>query len=129
MIHNLDYTGDTIKLPVHDLPPADKAVALRHIGAMTVQELLSRNSELSLLNRQLIEALAIVTKSTATALDRLTPRQREIMMLVLAGHPSKNIAADLNISRRTVENHRAAIMRRTGAASLPALVRLSMGVT
>jgi two-component system CheB/CheR fusion protein len=56
----------------------------------------------------------------------LTPRQREIMTLVLAGHPSKNIATDLGISQRTVENHRAAIMERTGAASLPALARLAL---
>jgi DNA-binding NarL/FixJ family response regulator len=53
----------------------------------------------------------------------LTPRQREIMKLVLAGHPSKNIAADLGISQRTVENHRAAIMKKTGSKSLPALGR------
>ncbi len=56
----------------------------------------------------------------------LTLRQREIMDLVLAGHPSKNIAADLGISQRTVENHRAQIMRRTGAKSLPALARLAL---
>jgi two-component system, chemotaxis family, CheB/CheR fusion protein len=56
----------------------------------------------------------------------LTPRQRQIMDLVLAGHPSKNIAADLGISQRTVENHRAAIMRKTGAKSLPALARLAI---
>jgi two-component system CheB/CheR fusion protein len=56
----------------------------------------------------------------------LTSRQREIMDLVLAGHPSKNIAADLNISQRTVENHRAAIMHKTGAKSLPALARLAI---
>lgn len=54
----------------------------------------------------------------------LTKRQRQIMDLVLAGHPSKNIAADLNLSQRTVENHRAAIMLRTGSKSLPALARL-----
>ncbi len=59
--------------------------------------------------------------------DDLTPRQRQVMDLVLAGHPSKNIAADLKISQRTVENHRAAIMRRTGATSLPALARLALG--
>jgi len=53
-------------------------------------------------------------------------RQREIMHLVLAGHPSKNIAADLGISQRTVENHRAAIMQKTGAKSLPALARLAL---
>ena len=51
----------------------------------------------------------------------LTPRQYEIMNLVLDGHPSKNIAADLGISRRTVENHRAEIMKKTGSKSLPAL--------
>lgn len=59
----------------------------------------------------------------------LTPRQRQVMDLVLAGHPSKNIAADLKISQRTVENHRAAIMRRTGATSLPALARMAVGAS
>lgn len=56
----------------------------------------------------------------------LTERQREVMGLVIAGHPSKNIAADLGISQRTVENHRAAIMDKTGSKSLPALARLAM---
>jgi two-component system CheB/CheR fusion protein len=65
-----------------------------------------------------------VSRMHQTALDHiadLTPRQREIMRLVLAGQPSKNIAADLGISRRTVENHRASIMHKTGVRSLPAL--------
>jgi len=56
----------------------------------------------------------------------LTPRQHEIMDMVLAGHPSKNIAADLGISQRTVESHRASIMKRTGSKSLPALARLAL---
>jgi len=59
----------------------------------------------------------------------LTLRQRQIMELVLAGHPSKNIAADLGISQRTVENHRAAIMKKTGSKSLPALARLALAAT
>jgi DNA-binding CsgD family transcriptional regulator len=62
----------------------------------------------------------------ATPFASLTLRQREIMDLVLAGHPNKIIAADLGISQRTVENHRASIMQKTGAKSLAALVRLAM---
>ncbi len=62
------------------------------------------------------------------ALKGLTRRQRQIMTMVLDGHPSKNIAADLGISQRTVENHRAAIMRRTGSRSLPQLARLILAL-
>ena len=53
----------------------------------------------------------------------LTARQLEIMDMVLAGHPSKNIAANLGISQRTVENHRAAIMHKMHVKSLPELAR------
>lgn len=56
----------------------------------------------------------------------LTSRQHEVMKRVLAGEPSKNIAYALGISRRTVENHRASIMVKTGARSIPALARLAM---
>jgi two-component system CheB/CheR fusion protein len=65
-------------------------------------------------------------ESAATHLAGLTSRQREVMDRVLAGQPSKNIAADLGISQRTVENHRASIMKRTGSKSLPALARLAL---
>jgi two-component system CheB/CheR fusion protein len=65
-------------------------------------------------------------ETAANHIADLTPRQREIMDRVLAGQPSKNIAADLGISQRTVENHRASIMKRTGAQSLPALARLAV---
>ena len=62
----------------------------------------------------------------ASQIASLTPRQRQIMELVLAGHPSKNIASDLGISQRTVENHRASIMKRTGSNSVPSLTRLAI---
>jgi two-component system CheB/CheR fusion protein len=65
-------------------------------------------------------------ETAANHLADLTPRQRQIMELVLAGLPSKNIAADLGISQRTVENHRASIMKKTGSKSLPALARLAL---
>jgi two-component system CheB/CheR fusion protein len=62
----------------------------------------------------------------AHQLIELTARQRQVMELVLAGKPSKIIAADLGISQRTVENHRASIMKKTGSKSLPALARLAL---
>jgi two-component system CheB/CheR fusion protein len=65
-------------------------------------------------------------ESAAKHIAALTKRQRQIMNLVLAGHPSKNIAADLGISQRTVETHRASIMKKTGSKSLPALARLAL---
>jgi two-component system CheB/CheR fusion protein len=64
--------------------------------------------------------------SAAGNIAELSKRQRQIMDMVLAGHPSKNIAADLGISQRTVENHRATIMKKTGSKSLPALARLAI---
>jgi two-component system, chemotaxis family, CheB/CheR fusion protein len=67
-----------------------------------------------------------VREAAVARIATLTPRQRQIMDLVLAGHPSKNIAADLKISQRTVENHRAAIMKKAGATSLPALIRVGI---
>jgi len=64
--------------------------------------------------------------AAAKRIADLTPREHQIMELVLAGHPSKNIAADLCVSQRTVENHRAAIMKKTGSKSIPALIRLAL---
>ena len=62
-------------------------------------------------------------------LDGLTPRQAEVLAGVMAGKASKIIAWDLGISQRTVESHRAAIMARVGARSVPELVRRVLGVT
>jgi len=65
-------------------------------------------------------------ETAASHIAALSEREREVLDLVLSGHPSKNIAADLGISQRTVENHRAAIMKKTGTKSLPALARLAL---
>jgi PAS domain S-box-containing protein len=73
-----------------------------------------------------------VTARQAAAAEQiatLTPQQRHVMTLVLAGQANKNIAADLGISQRTVEKHRAEVMKRTASASLPDLVRLFQSAT
>ena len=64
--------------------------------------------------------------AAAARLAGLTARQRQILDFVLAGRPSKLIAADLGISQRTVETHRSTIMRKTGSKSLSELVRLAL---
>ncbi len=64
--------------------------------------------------------------AAAKCIAGLTPREHSVMDLVLAGRPSKNIAFDLGISQRTVENHRASIMKKTGSKSIPALIRLAL---
>jgi len=65
-------------------------------------------------------------RSAVCHIASLTQRQRQVMDQVLSGRPSKIIAAELGISQRTVENHRAAIMKKSGCRSLPELARLAL---
>jgi FixJ family two-component response regulator len=55
----------------------------------------------------------------------LTPREREIMAMVAEGLPNKQIAAALGLREVTVKVHRAQVMRKLGAKSLPELARIS----
>ena len=59
-------------------------------------------------------------------LESLTPREREVLTLVTSGKPNKIMAADLGVSQRTVEIHRARVMEKMGASSLAQLVRMIM---
>ncbi len=54
---------------------------------------------------------------------QLTPREREVMNLVVAGRPNRRIAEDLGLSQKTVEIHRARVMAKMEADSLAELVR------
>lgn len=56
--------------------------------------------------------------------ESLTPREREVMHKIIAGKSNKVIAADLGLSQRTVEVHRANVMEKLHARSLADLVRL-----
>jgi FixJ family two-component response regulator len=56
--------------------------------------------------------------------EELTHREREVMALVVAGRPNKQIASDMAISMTTVKLHRGQVMRKMGAPSLAELVRM-----
>jgi len=108
------------------------AVQAMKAGALDfIEKPIGRDELLASVERALEQSrdagkLLLWRETAANQVAGLTVRQRQIMELVLAGHPSKNIAADLGISQRTVENHRASIMKRTGSKSLPALARLAL---
>ena len=59
-------------------------------------------------------------------LESLTPRERQVMDLVVEGGANKVIAIDLGLSERTVEIHRAKVMEKMGARSVAHLVKLHM---
>ena len=81
-----------------------------------VQSALARSRELH------AEHLARVTREARLAL--LTAKEREIAELVVAGKSSPKIAQELDISVRTVENHRARLMEKLRVESIAELVRL-----
>jgi FixJ family two-component response regulator len=57
-------------------------------------------------------------------LESLTRREREVMQGVIAGKLNKEVAAELGASERTIKIHRANLMRKMGAESVPDLVRM-----
>jgi len=63
---------------------------------------------------------------TGREVSALTPRERQIVQLIAEGHTNKAIAQLLNISLKTVETHRAAVMRKLNLASSAALVRYAI---
>jgi two-component system, LuxR family, response regulator FixJ len=82
-----------------------------------VKQCVARDVETRKEQREHVEA--------ATRIASLTPREREVMELLIQGKRNKIIASDLGISNRTVEAHRAKIMEKMHAHSLSEIVRTS----
>ena len=62
----------------------------------------------------------------SSRLSVLTPREREVMLLLVAGNTNKEIAAKLDLSTRTIETHRGRVMDKTGVQSVAELVELAI---
>ena len=71
---------------------------------------------------------AAQTEELYSRFKTLSERQRQVMELAVAGLSNKEIGSRLNISPKTVENHRAWVMERTGAKNLADLVRIAMQI-
>jgi DNA-binding NarL/FixJ family response regulator len=73
-----------------------------------------------------IEAIRHPRGNSNAPFDTLTGREREVLQRIAEGLGSKEIATDLHLSRRTVESHRAHLMRKLGVHKTSALVRIAI---
>jgi two-component system response regulator FixJ len=126
------YAGPVILITGHG--DVDMAVGAIKNGAFDFIEKPFDEARLLTSIRQGAERMR-QTKSEAAELDdlqgrfdSLSARQREVMELAVAGLSSKEIGIRLNISSKTVENHRAWVMERIGARNVADLIRKSMKI-
>ena len=81
-----------------------------------------RAMEISAQARAHADELSELSRKLAT----LTPREREVLVALVAGNPNKAIANELGTSPRTIEVHRARVMEKMGSRSLSELVRMAL---
>jgi two-component system, LuxR family, response regulator FixJ len=108
------------------------AVAAMRAGAVDFLEKPYENDQLVARVRQAIERHLLQRNDSAERaeiskrMSSLTPREREVLELVVAGQTSKEIARVLGASHRTIEIHRNHLMEKTGAQSLADLIRIRL---
>jgi len=108
------------------------AVEAMKAGAIDfIEKPVSRETLLASIDRAIELTRYSMAKSAwredaAKRIAELTSRERQIMDLVIAGCSNKIIAEDLGVSQRTVENHRAAVIKKTRSKSLSDLIRLAI---
>jgi FixJ family two-component response regulator len=114
-----------------DVPMAVRAV---RDGAT---DFLEKPAGLDVLVDRVREALAEASQGREAASERaavaarlatLTPRQREVLNMLLAGHSNKSIAARLRVTQKAIEFHRASIRKKMRAANLAQLMRMVVAV-
>jgi two-component system CheB/CheR fusion protein len=105
---------------------AMKAGAIDFIEKPASREVLLASIDRALELTRNSMAMSAWREDAATRIAVLTSRERQVMDMIIAGQPNKIIAADLGVSQRTVENHRAAVMKKTCSKSLSDLIRLAI---
>jgi FixJ family two-component response regulator len=88
------------------------------------QDLLTAVQKAIELDREYRQSRQVLDELRARV-SELTPRERQVMELVVAGHINKQIASRLAASERTIKIHRSQVMRKMKADSLPDLVRMA----
>lgn len=77
-------------------------------------------------SRAVIQDFVEGSARSETAREKLSPRQRQVLQLIGEGSSTKEIASKLNISPKTVETHRAQLMKRLDVHDIPSLVRYAI---
>ncbi|MHC4867779.1 MAG: response regulator transcription factor, partial [Planctomycetota bacterium] len=66
------------------------------------------------------------TSETSDGFDRLSPREREVLRLIVESYTNKAIAETMNLSIKTVEKHRANLMTKLNVQDLMGLIRIAV---
>lgn len=111
-----------------DIPSSVRAIKAGAVDFLTkpiTGALLLESVKEALRDSERLISQTAENQTAATRVATLTEREHEVMILAVKGLPNKEIARHLGISHRTVEIHKARIMRKTGAETLLDLVRIA----
>ena len=119
-----EIVRESVRIGAHgylrkDTTPADLRAAIRavHAGDAWFSPSVART---------LAEAIRDQPAAVPESLERLTEREREVLVRIARGLSNKEIAGELGISVRTVESHRDSLMRKTSMKNVAALTRLAI---
>jgi two-component system, LuxR family, response regulator FixJ len=110
---------------VRDVVAAMQAGALEFLEAPAAPERLIDGLHRALQADERLRRHRRALSKITTLMDALSRREREVLELIVAGHPTKLIAAQLGVSPNTIENQRANIFRKMQADSVADVVRMA----
>jgi DNA-binding NarL/FixJ family response regulator len=123
MYSDIDFVYRALRAGAHGYvakasAAADLIEAVR--GVVAGRRFLSRGVAQSVLDDY------IQTRASKSPLERLAPRERQVLQLLAEGHSSAGIASILSLAPKTVETYRSRMMGKLGIAELPALIKFAI---